>query len=214
MIYYQYTPIYRRNFMRLATKAGTVLGALTIFLLGSSPAPMNEEMNEEKETEKNIQIHSSKETFLTAKEKYKGYKSKKEEKDKEVIKNEEIRQEKDKGDIKNEEIQQEKEQPSYTELTVEATAYVSFCDTGCSGITATGYDVRNTITTPEGYGIIAVDPAVIPLGSLVEIEGKKYKALDTGGAIKGNRIDILMGITDTSKAIQFGRQKINIKIYN
>lgn len=196
MIYYQYTPIYRRNFMRVTTKVGTVLGALTIFLLGSSPAPMNEE----KETEKDIQFHSSKETFLTAKEKPKGFISKKEEKDKEATKNEEIRQ--------------EKEQPNYTELTVEATAYVSFCDTGCSGITATGYDVRNTITTPEGYGIIAVDPAVIPLGSLVEIEGKKYKALDTGGAIKGNRIDILMGITDTSKAFQFGRQKINIKVYN
>lgn len=37
---------------------------------------------------------------------------------------------------------------------------------------------------------IAVDPAVIPLGSTVIIDGQEYIAQDTGGAIQGNRIDI------------------------
>lgn len=52
-------------------------------------------------------------------------------------------------------------------------------------ITATG-------TTPEVGRTIAVDPAVIPLGSEIEIDGKSYIAEDTGGAIKGNRIDIFV----------------------
>ena len=45
-------------------------------------------------------------------------------------------------------------------------------------------------TTMTPYRTIAVDPKVIPLGSKVEINGKVYVAEDTGGAIKGNRIDI------------------------
>lgn len=125
--------------------------------------------------------------------------------------------EEEKSEPQEEPKQQEQpkeEQKPYTEMTVTATAYISFCDSGCSGITATGYDVRDTITTKEGYGIIAVDPNVIPLGSIVEIDGKKYKALDTGGAIKGNRIDILMGITDDTKAYEFGVQKKVIKVFH
>lgn len=42
----------------------------------------------------------------------------------------------------------------------------------------------------EAGKTIAVDPAVIPLGSTVIIDGREYIAQDTGGAIQGNRIDI------------------------
>ena len=45
-------------------------------------------------------------------------------------------------------------------------------------------------TTMTPNRTIAVDPRVIPLGSKVEINGKTYIAEDTGGAIKGNRIDM------------------------
>lgn len=107
-----------------------------------------------------------------------------------------------------------KPKPNYTELTVEATAYVSFCDTGCIGITATGTDVRNNIYHDSGLPIIAVDPKVIPLGSLVEINGKKFIADDTGGSIKGHRIDILVDTHDTSKAFEFGRQTMDIKVFH
>lgn len=48
-------------------------------------------------------------------------------------------------------------------------------------------------TTMTPYRTIAVDPKVIPLGSKVEINGKIYIAEDTGGAIKGNRIDLCVG---------------------
>lgn len=63
-------------------------------------------------------------------------------------------------------------------------------------------------------GIIAVDPNVIPLGSRVYLEypdgtGHYAVAEDTGGAIKGNRIDIAM--SSVAKAYDFGIK--NVKVY-
>jgi 3D (Asp-Asp-Asp) domain-containing protein len=99
-------------------------------------------------------------------------------------------------------------------MTVEATAYVALCDTGCTGITATGIDVRQSHTY-EGKRIIAVDPAVVPLWSEVELryaDGRVERAvaIDTGGAIDGNRIDLLVGDIDTAWA--FGRQDVELRI--
>lgn len=95
-------------------------------------------------------------------------------------------------------------------IIVSATAYVSNCK-GCIGITKSGYDVRNTIEY-DGMGIIATDESVIPLYSIVKIEGfdKKFIALDTGGLIKGNKIDIL--VDSKSTAINFGRKSLNVEI--
>ncbi|WP_214823718.1 LysM peptidoglycan-binding and 3D domain-containing protein [Exiguobacterium algae] len=93
-------------------------------------------------------------------------------------------------------------------LTVEATAYTPYC-AGCSGITATGIDVRSN----PNQKVIAVDPSVIPLGSKVWVEGYgEAIAGDTGGAIKGNRIDILMPTQE--QALNFGRKTITIKVLN
>jgi len=96
-------------------------------------------------------------------------------------------------------------------ITVEATAYTAFCD-GCIGITKAGSDVRNTIYHKNGMRIIATDPSVIPLGSIVEIEGfdELFIADDIGGAIKGYKIDILMKTTD--EAYQWGRRVVEIRI--
>jgi 3D (Asp-Asp-Asp) domain-containing protein len=98
--------------------------------------------------------------------------------------------------------------------TFEATAYVALCDTGCIGITKTGIDVRNT-TTHEGKRIIAVDPSVIPLDTTVGIrlaDGTTFEATaqDTGSAIRGNRLDLLVSTEDT--AWQFGRQTVEVRI--
>lgn len=94
-------------------------------------------------------------------------------------------------------------------MIVEATAYTPKCK-GCSGITKSGTDVRSSIRHENGMGIIAVDPRVIPLGSIVEIDGKKFIADDVGGAIKGRKIDIL--VKTYNEAIEFGRKNVEITI--
>lgn len=98
--------------------------------------------------------------------------------------------------------------------TFEATFYTAFCPTGCTGVTATGIDVRNTVYH-EGKRIIAVDPNVIPLDSLVRVtleDGTSFEATaqDTGGDIRGNRIDILVASRD--EAYRLGRQTVKVTI--
>lgn len=55
---------------------------------------------------------------------------------------------------------------------------------------------------------IAVDPRVIPLGNKVRMNGKEYVAEDTGGAIKGKRIDLF--IDSHSEAMKFGKKLITV----
>jgi resuscitation-promoting factor RpfB len=91
---------------------------------------------------------------------------------------------------------------------VTATAYTANCD-GCSGITATGYNLKDH---PDAK-IIAVDPNIIPLGSKVWVEGYGYAiAADTGSGIKGYEIDIF--VPTEEEAIQFGRRTVRIKVLN
>ena len=95
-----------------------------------------------------------------------------------------------------------------------ATAYTADCAEGCSGFTRTGLDVRHR-TYIDGKRIIATDPSVIPLGTTVELRFKdgtleRAIALDTGSAIQGRLIDYL--ISDNASALQFGRQRIKIRI--
>jgi len=66
------------------------------------------------------------------------------------------------------------------------------------------------IGLPLGYGIAAVDPNVIPLRTRLYIEGYgEAIAADTGGAIKGNRIDLCF--PDHQSALKFGIK--NVKVY-
>jgi 3D (Asp-Asp-Asp) domain-containing protein len=83
-------------------------------------------------------------------------------------------------------------------LDMVATAYTAGC-AGCSGITATG--------RPAGHGIVAVDPSVIPLGARLYIPGYGFAiAGDTGGAIRGRRIDL--GFNSIRDARLFGRREV------
>ena len=70
--------------------------------------------------------------------------------------------------------------------------YAHVCGDG-DGLTATGLPV-----TP---GVVAVDPEVIPLGSTVIIDGQAYLAADTGGAIKGNHVDIAVATHQEADAL-------------
>ena len=93
-------------------------------------------------------------------------------------------------------------EPEPPTTTFEATAYSWECGTG-DGLTATGTRVRP--------GVVAVDPAVIPYGSTVEIVGVgEFTAEDTGGAIRGNRVDVFMSSREA--AIQFGRQTVEVRV--
>ncbi|MBS4201227.1 LysM peptidoglycan-binding domain-containing protein [Bacillus sp. FJAT-49732] len=93
-------------------------------------------------------------------------------------------------------------------ITVKATAYTASCK-GCSGITATGI---NLIENPNAK-VISVDPSVIPLGSKVYVEGYgEAIAGDTGGAIKGNKIDVF--IPSKQDAINFGVKQLKVTILN
>lgn len=95
---------------------------------------------------------------------------------------------------------------SQKEITVSATAYTASCE-GCSGITATGV---NLIDNPN-QKVIAVDPSVIPLGTKVHVEGYGNAiAADTGGAIKGNKIDVF--IPSKNAAVQWGRKTVKVTI--
>ena len=88
-------------------------------------------------------------------------------------------------------------------LTMTATAY-----TATGNKTATGvWPTRNS----SGVSTVAVDPNVIPLGTKLYIEGYGYAiAADTGGAIKGNIIDLYMN--SNSECINFGRQSVTVHI--
>lgn len=101
-------------------------------------------------------------------------------------------------------------------LTCTATAYdLSFQSCGKRpgdkgyGITATG--------TRACYGTVAVDPSVIPLGSKLYIETADGSfiygystALDTGGAIKGNKVDLFFDSYDD--CMRFGRRTVNVYV--
>jgi uncharacterized protein YabE (DUF348 family) len=94
------------------------------------------------------------------------------------------------------------------EIYVTSTAYTASCN-GCSGTTATGVNLHSN----PGAKVIAVDPNVIPLGSKVYVEGYGYAvASDTGGAIKGSKIDVFF--PSKTDAYRWGRKTVKIKILN
>ena len=85
-------------------------------------------------------------------------------------------------------------------IEFQATAYC------LKGRTASGVNTRP--------GVIAADPRVLPLGTVVHIRAGRYTGtytvLDTGGRIKGHTIDIFL--PDYAEARRFGRQQIKVKV--
>jgi 3D (Asp-Asp-Asp) domain-containing protein len=73
---------------------------------------------------------------------------------------------------------------------------------GTTGVTATGKNVTE--------GIIAVDPKIIPYGTKVEIKDLgEFVAEDSGGKIKGNRIDIFFNSKEEAK--EFGKKGVWVR---
>ena len=89
---------------------------------------------------------------------------------------------------------------------VKATAYCpcqKCCGAYANGLTHTGL--------PAKQGVIAVDPNLIPLGTRVYVDGYGYAtAADTGGAIRGNRIDVCY---DTHEdALRWGVRQVKVYV--
>lgn len=93
-------------------------------------------------------------------------------------------------------------------LTLDATAYCpcsKCCGSYANGYTATGMKA--------GYGVAAVDPSVIPLGTKLYVEGYGYCiAADTGGAIKGSRIDLCYGTHSAALSSGFGHKSVKVYV--
>ena len=91
-------------------------------------------------------------------------------------------------------------------LQVTATAYTAECD-GCTGITYTGLDLNED----RHMKVVAVDTAVIPLGTKVYVEGYgEAIAGDIGGAIKGNKIDVHLPTKE--EAYDWGVREVEVTI--
>lgn len=78
---------------------------------------------------------------------------------------------------------------------------------------ATAYSLKGRMANGQlvHSGAIAADTRILPVGTVVLIDGMgTFVVKDTGGAIKGNRIDIWMN--STKQAIRFGRRMVVLKI--
>ena len=104
-----------------------------------------------------------------------------------------------------------KERCNFNWDTFEATAYTSK-DDGVDDICASGLNIREL---SKYFNLCAVDRDVIELGSilLVEIDEEimPYLAVDTGGAIKGKKIDLYFK-DDIDAAFRFGRRELKVGV--
>ena len=96
--------------------------------------------------------------------------------------------------VKREELAQREQAEAYE--AVGAYQYIGECVitaycpcVECCGRWADGSTAAGIPATP---GVVAVDPAVIPLGSTVVIDGQRYLAADTGRGVAGKHIDVCM----------------------
>ena len=97
------------------------------------------------------------------------------------------------------------ERPAAEEFAAPPTAFV-----------ATAYSLRGKTASgrPVAKGLIAADPRVLPLGSRVRLEAAffsgDYLVADTGGAVRGKRIDIWT--PSTRQAFRFGRRTVKLTV--
>ena len=82
-----------------------------------------------------------------------------------------------------------------------------YCTAACCNGNSHRRTASGTYLTPGRS--IAVDPRIIPLGTVVYINGHKYRAEDTGGAIKGYRIDIC--VSSHSECNKRGKHKVTVR---
>lgn len=105
--------------------------------------------------------------------------------------------------------------PAGSTIKVTATAYTPW-DAGCGGISVINRKIA-AYKIPEGWGIVAVDPTVIKIGTKLYVPGYGYAvAADTGGAIKGSVIDVCFWAGGESAAKSaaraWGRRNVTVTV--
>lgn len=118
------------------------------------------------------------------------------------------------GQVQSAPNPKQESKPQSRTITVEATAYTA--DPNENGGTYGGVvktAMGHNLSANPSMKMVAVDPRVIPLGSRIYVEGYgEAIAGDTGGAIKGNRIDVLM--PSKSQSSNWGRKTVQVTILN
>lgn len=91
-------------------------------------------------------------------------------------------------------------------VEMEATAYTAGAESCWPYV-----DGKTATMQAAGYGVAAVDPTVVPLGTRLYVEGYGFAvASDIGGDIKGNRIDLFMPELRTAR--KFGRRDVTVHL--
>lgn len=84
------------------------------------------------------------------------------------------------------------------------------CGKWADGITASGYSVET-----NGFKSVAADTRLLPFGTVLSIpgyhNGRLVPVLDRGGAIKGDRLDVLFPTHE--EALQWGRQRLLVTVW-
>ena len=103
-----------------------------------------------------------------------------------------------------------------SDMTVSTSSVNDYFEVAPQTYTATAYSLRGRTASgkPVARGLIAADPSVLPLGTRVRVEAGsfsgEYEVADTGGAVKGRRIDIWT--PTTREALQFGRRAVKLTV--
>lgn len=112
-----------------------------------------------------------------------------------------VKKEEDSEEVDSEDVDVDVEDEAGNMRSFRATAYC------LRGRTASGSNVRR--------GIVAADRRVLPLGTRITMNAGKYSGTylvaDTGGAIKGNKLDIW--VSSCSEARKFGRRTVKVKVH-
>ena len=126
-------------------------------------------------------------------------------------------------------LKENQEKQATTSQALDNTEYIASMDTNTTNNEIANYKASYTMVStaytgdtitytgttpvrdPNGISTIAVDPSIIPLGSKVYIPGYGMAiAADTGGAIKGNKIDLFLNSEDD--CINWGVQNVSLYI--
>jgi 3D (Asp-Asp-Asp) domain-containing protein/septal ring factor EnvC (AmiA/AmiB activator) len=111
------------------------------------------------------------------------------------------------------------DRPAAAPMALETTSAPVVPDVTADGlrtltVEATGYAIRGRTATglPTAWGVVAVDPSVIPLGTRITVPGYgEGVAADTGSAVQGAKIDLWF--PSVAQALAWGRRTVTITIH-